>query len=118
MHALPEFTLRRPASLDEAAAEITSSLSLSLTTAMAATDVNGAFTFVAVPPGTYRLCVGSMPVRFSAPSGETWLISMTCPGAPIPNRWSWLIAASVIDFWINADAVPPVCLARCQSWAF
>jgi hypothetical protein len=41
-----------PAAVESAAAEITSSLSLSLTTAMTSTDAAGGFTFLA-PPGQY-----------------------------------------------------------------
>ncbi len=50
-----------PARLDDAAAEITSSLAQSLTTAMAATDVNGVFTFLAVPPGQYIIRAVTTP---------------------------------------------------------
>ena len=44
-----------PARLDNAAAEITSSLANSLTTSMTSTDADGAFTFVGVPPGQYLI---------------------------------------------------------------
>jgi hypothetical protein len=51
---VPHLALRLvPARIEDASAEITSSISLSLTTATAATDANGGFTFVAVPPGDY-----------------------------------------------------------------
>ena len=51
---VPWLSLRLvPAALDDIAAEVSTSLSASFNTAMAATDGNGAFTFLAVPPGHY-----------------------------------------------------------------
>ena len=61
-----------PARLDEAAAEITSSLSMSLTTSMTVSDATGAFTFVAVPQGQYvirALTSPRPPVEPSPPPG-------------------------------------------------
>jgi len=62
-----------PARLDAASAEITSSLSLSLTTAMTSTDASGAFTFVAVPSGDFivrALTSPRPPVETPPPGGS------------------------------------------------
>jgi carboxypeptidase family protein len=56
-----------PAALDNAAAEITSSLSLSLTTAMSSTDAAGRFTFLA-PPGQYIIRAMTLPRAPVAPA--------------------------------------------------
>lgn len=50
-----------PADLEEVGAEITSSLSLSFTTAMTVSDASGAFTFMAVPPGRYVIRAAITP---------------------------------------------------------
>jgi hypothetical protein len=63
---VPHVALRLvPESADSTAAEITSSLSQSMTTAMTATDASGAFTFLVVPPGSYviRALISPPPIR-------------------------------------------------------
>ncbi len=50
-----------PARLEQASAEITSSLANSLVTGQTVTDVNGAFTFVAVPSGSYIIRAMTLP---------------------------------------------------------
>jgi hypothetical protein len=62
--AVPLLSLRLvPTTLDEVSAEITSSLALSFTTSMTATDPNGDFTFVGVPPGSYVIRGLTSPPR-------------------------------------------------------
>jgi hypothetical protein len=77
-----------PARLDMAAAEITSSLSNSLTTSMTATDAEGAFTFVGVTPGQYvirALTSPRPPAEPPMPAGTT----APAPLVPVdPTFWA------------------------------
>lgn len=56
-----------PARLELASAEITGSLANSLATGQTVTDANGAFTFIAVPPGQYIIRAMTLPRPPSEP---------------------------------------------------
>lgn len=63
-----------PAMLDEVAAEVTTSLSQSFNVAMSATDGNGAFTFLAVPPGQYIIRALTIPRPLPEPAAPATVI--------------------------------------------
>jgi hypothetical protein len=80
-----------PARLDETAAEITGSLATSMYTARSASDANGAFTFLAVPPGQYiiRTLTTPPPIPDQQPSATVvrtadGMSSAISSGPPLP----------------------------------
>jgi hypothetical protein len=87
---VPHLAMRLvPAGVSEAAAEITASLAGSLTTAMTVTDINGAFTFLAVPSGQYiiRTITTPRPPAEPAPPPptlETGGMRTTLAAGPAP----------------------------------
>jgi hypothetical protein len=63
-----------PAALDDVSAEVTTSLSQSFNVAMTASDGNGAFTFLAVPPGQYIIRALTIPRPLPEPQAAATVI--------------------------------------------
>jgi hypothetical protein len=92
-----------PAALDDVAAEVSTSLAASFNTAMAATDGNGAFTFLAVPPGQYIIRALTTPRPLPEPPAASTVIrtadgmSQSVVNAP---RLPWLLSKDP-TFWVS-----------------
>ena len=101
--AVPYLALRlAPAGLDDVAAEYTTSLAASFNVAMTSTDVNGAFTFMAVPPGQYLIRALTTPRPLPEPpaasttiqtaDGMSRVVSAGAPLTPMlskePSLWT------------------------------
>jgi hypothetical protein len=72
---VPWLSLRLvPAALDDVSAEVTTSLSQSFNVAMTASDGNGAFTFLAVPPGQYIIRALTIPRPLPEPPAPATVI--------------------------------------------